>query len=1647
MAAFDRLPLQEFATLRNQGNSWPSGLYMDDTHAYVSDLTAQKVFAYLRSTRFPDTSRDFDTLRDAGNTAPAGIWGDGNVLFVADVSAGRIFAYDFATKARIAVYDIILERINDEPPMIGGIWGNDAVIYVVYTNINHVAVYNRVTRQRATTLEFGPDDIPTALDAIWGVWSNGTIIWIGDNDEKTIYAFERRTKARRPELDFEEIEARQPRFDISARSWRAQIPAQPTYTQTDPVTQETFTTGKLDKIEITNGGEGYVTPRMTVAEPTGEGLQAQVIPLKYDGIISTVAVENAGSGYTVAPNVVISGGGGIGAKLRAVLSPQGAVSRIEVVDGGRGYSTTPTITIASSPPPAYASNARAGHVTRKNGVIVGYLLRSRGSGYTEAPEVTISDDAGQGTGATATATIIDVTDTRTLPIPPPSAYDTARTNRIAELRRIYHQTLNFDAVGLAVTGDYTYGLGRPGYVTVLGAPRTEAVPHSSFDRYTNDTVARDITHDGNKLYVLLTDPSGRSAVYAFQAGARSTGSITWAAMAVLHPNTIFTGIAWDGESLLLAEEGTKTIHAITNGAIDTTKRIPGEVVKGISATPDITALAHDGQSLLILDAFTKGVYGFTGGHRDPSKDISPTSLLAANSDIDPIGLAYNDGLVWVMTYGLVTGARQHTQVTDAGRAGTAYAFKSILRSERRDTDFDLSDVTLKMASSTIRPSGVAVDDEGDALVLDHRNRTIRAFSFAKERTAARNTERDLGAEALQGTDVTARIDVGQVGWDGTRYYVVDRSESRIVAMTGSTRLRDNAYTLDESTLRSALITYGYQGPLTIGGICWDGSALWVLFSDAAVAAAFTYAGGFWTPSTSKRFRVTGIASPVGIAWDGTRLRIGDGVVPQVLVFEPSGVRHNEGDMLLAEFTALETDFTIGGVAAIGTSTLLVLNAAAPSIYGFTLAAGARDASFDIGVNVLHAASSIFWASGIAYDGSRVLVANSYVDGVLGFEWSAPAAAGRVSAKDVPQSVLTSANASINPQAIAWDGEHYLVGHDERNTGSGATEQSHSAVYAFTTTGRYTAGDIAPNVLAANTPDFRIGGMAMKDGRLYIWDQSLRKVFAFQDGARVHQWDVDTDEIARAAQNIIGTGLAWLGDVLYVLDGDADRAYAFRQIQSSTGAGYAYEPLLDVSNRLMQTALSTITPTGLAGSGEALLVADQSGAVFGFDPAEQADAPFVEVEAPQGFAAEGDAMYLVGGGSQDRIFAFEMPATPQAPRFPVSTQIPELLAFQQAINIQVPAASGVPSPTYSIEAANLPAGATFNADTRVISGAINFADPRTGTIIVTASNAYGTAQYRIPWRSQVVVNANFGQRDYDVTGTVGSALNYTMPRTAGYPEPTYSLLSGSYGGLSVDASTGKLTGTPAAPTGRRLVYVWQAEYASGTQRIFDTNIYLTIAAAPTTPVAPAFVEATRAPVTWSEGVRGTEVEIPAATGTPAPAYTAYGLPPGVRFDSNTRQVIPFAPERQGSGTIRIVASSLPRLGTAEFRFDYTVLPSTVRAAPGWNTPGPSYRWNIGNTLNLQLARVDFGAPRHEIVYTVEGLPVGLVFHADTLTVTGVLQARDRGTIIVTATLGTQTATREYPWVVGYHPPDFGVDALPLQIWVADIVVNPYQLPRA
>ena len=330
-------------------------------------------------------------------------------------------------------------------------------------------------------------------------------------------------------------------------------------------------------------------------------------------------------------------------------------------------------------------------------------------------------------------------------------------------------------------------------------------------------------------------------------------------------------------------------------------------------------------------------------------------------------------------------------------------------------------------------------------------------------------------------------------------------------------------------------------------------------------------------------------------------------------------------------------------------------------------------------------------------------------------------------------------------------------------------------------------------------------------------------------------------------------------------------------------------------------------------------------------------------------------------------------------------------------------------TYSARSSDLAITTTAAVGSTVTVTAVA---PGTATITVTATDEDNLSASQT-FNVTVVVGAT-APRWIDTGGatrnwTANTAIPaFTVPAVdEGSPAPTYSA-SGLPSGLSFATSTRRISGTPSS-TGSGTITI-TATNSAGSDTY--TIPYTVVAAA----VAPSWIDTGGAARNWTANTAIPAFTVPAVDeGSPAPTYSASGLPSGLSFATSTRR-ISGTPSSTGSGTITITATN--SAGSDTYTIPYTVVAAAV--APSWtDTGGAARNWTANTAIPaFTVPAVDEGSPAP--TYSASGLPAGISFNSTTRRISGTPDTVGSGTITITATNSVGSDTYAIPYTVAAAP---------------------------
>ena len=327
------------------------------------------------------------------------------------------------------------------------------------------------------------------------------------------------------------------------------------------------------------------------------------------------------------------------------------------------------------------------------------------------------------------------------------------------------------------------------------------------------------------------------------------------------------------------------------------------------------------------------------------------------------------------------------------------------------------------------------------------------------------------------------------------------------------------------------------------------------------------------------------------------------------------------------------------------------------------------------------------------------------------------------------------------------------------------------------------------------------------------------------------------------------------------------------------------------------------------------------------------------------------------------------------------------------------ATGFPAPTLG-ESGALPTGVTFNAATGVLAGTPAVATQGNYPVSFTAQNGIGanaTQNFTLTvGLAPAITSGN------STTFTTGTAGTFTVAAT-GFPVPTFSETGTLPGGVSLNSTTGVLSGTPAAGTGGTYPMSITAQNGVGSNATQSFTL--------TVDQAPAITSGNS--TTFTVGASGTFTA--KATGFPAPTFSETGtLPGGVTLNSTTG-VLSGTPAGGTQGTYPITVTAQNGIG-ANATQSFTLTVDLAPAITSTNT----VTFTVGSAGTFTVTATGFPAPTFS---ETGALPGGVSLNAITGVLSGTPNANTGGTYPITMTAQNgvgSNATQSFTLTVNQAP---------------------------
>jgi hypothetical protein len=333
---------------------------------------------------------------------------------------------------------------------------------------------------------------------------------------------------------------------------------------------------------------------------------------------------------------------------------------------------------------------------------------------------------------------------------------------------------------------------------------------------------------------------------------------------------------------------------------------------------------------------------------------------------------------------------------------------------------------------------------------------------------------------------------------------------------------------------------------------------------------------------------------------------------------------------------------------------------------------------------------------------------------------------------------------------------------------------------------------------------------------------------------------------------------------------------------------------------------------------------------------------------------------------------------------------------QPITTDTPTATGTVS-SYSVSP-TLPAGLSLNTTTGAISGTPTVVATQ-AAYIITATNSAGdtTATIQIVVNAAVIPPSNLTYSQPTISATVGQAISTDTPTVTGTVS-SYSVSPTLPAGLSLNTTTGAISGTPTAVAAQATYTITATNSAGNTTATVQILVNAAIAA----PSNLAY------PLTTIAATAGQAIstDTPTVTGTVSSYSVSPTLPAGLSLNTTTGAIsgTPTAVAAQATYTITATNSAGNTTATVQ------ILVNAAIAAPSnLAYPLTTIAATAGQAISTDTPTVTGTVTSYSVS---PALPAGLSLNTSTGAISGTptaVAAQTTYTITATNSAGNTSAT--------------------------------------
>lgn len=378
----------------------------------------------------------------------------------------------------------------------------------------------------------------------------------------------------------------------------------------------------------------------------------------------------------------------------------------------------------------------------------------------------------------------------------------------------------------------------------------------------------------------------------------------------------------------------------------------------------------------------------------------------------------------------------------------------------------------------------------------------------------------------------------------------------------------------------------------------------------------------------------------------------------------------------------------------------------------------------------------------------------------------------------------------------------------------------------------------------------------------------------------------------------------------------------------------------------------------------------------------------------------------GEDSADAVFAWEIVEPPN--------NLPEVTdpgdqtnTIGDTVSLQIEA-SDADGDTLTYSAENLPDGLTIDSESGLISGTVEVVNAY--AVVVMVDDGRDTVDIVFSWTVNGLPNTPPQVTDPgDQNDNLEDIINLQIEATDADGDDLTYTAEDLPPGLSIDADSGLITGSPTTPGSYAVLVTVQDGNGGEDSTVFAWIIF-------EAPNSPPVITDPEDQTNVLNDIVSLQIEAVDANNDPL-TYTAVNLPPGLSIDEETGLISGTLSEAGRYGVLIIVEDSNGDSDTAIFQWvindanSNNTIPEVVNPDTQSST--------INETVSLAIEASD--ADNDTLTYAAQNLPVGTTIDSETGIISGETTVDDSYAVVVSVSDGKGgLASAVFIWIVNEVP---------------------------